>query len=320
VSVTQVSTAPPARHVIVMDEPELELPRQESFTLVSPGDARRSTLRYALGPSRAAVIARTELSSRHLEGAAFTPAVALPATRVGFEVTLAAEPHGQLTLRALPGEAAAASPDAEAYLAPWKALLEGRQITVALDDRGQFTAIGLVDDPGNARTAQAKDELVQRLASTIVPLPAEPVGAGARWRVVTILRQGPAYAKQSASYTLRSATPTAWKLHVVLQRVGEQQSIADPALPPGTTAELVAMVRQLEGDVELDPQQPLIIGGSFTIESRLDVRLQTVPQPAVEQMFEDTGTVTFSRCRPVDRGARPPPARRFGDCPEGFVP
>ena len=316
----KVLTPAPSPHVIVLDEPKLELPRQEVFQLIGAGQGKRAALRYTLAELRVALFAQTTLSSRHLENNAFTSPIALPATRVGFAVTLAAEPHGELALHGLAAEAAASTPEAEAYLAPWRTLLQARKITVAIDERGQFTVIGLPDDPRDPRNAAARDELVQRLASTIVPLPAEPVGPGASWRVVTILRQGPAYAKQTATYTLTSASPSGWKLHVKLQRVGEEQAIADPSLPAGTTAQLVAMFRRLEGDIEVDRQQPLITGGSLTIESRLDVKLQAPGQRPVEQMFEDTGTVRFSRCRPAPAPAPARSAHRFGDCPDGFAP
>ena len=55
-----------------------------------------------------------------------------------------------------------------------------------------------------------------------------------------------------------------------------------------------------EGDVEVDPAQPLVTGGSLAVESRLHVKLQAPGQSAgqaMEQIFEDTGTVAFSRER-----------------------
>jgi hypothetical protein len=176
--------------------------------------------------------------------------------------------------------------------------------------------------------------LVQRLLALIVPVPAEPVGAGASWRAVTILRRGPAVAKQTAIYTLIARGPARWKLHVKLQRVGQRQQIVDPGLPPATSAELVALLRALEGDVEVDPTLPLIAGGALTVESQLHARLQppaSAGQPRlaiVEQMFEDTGKVSFVRCRPVasraTHSASPAASRRapppLAVCPDGYAP
>ncbi len=293
---------------IALPEPAIALPQQESFQLLAPGRGRRTTLRYRLVPGTAVVTARTELASRHLAHGVFTPPAQLPAIRDGFaiEITSTAD---RVALRALVADAAVQSPDTAAYLATWRRELEGRQITLAIDDRGGFGAIAFTDDPSGARSARARDELTDRLLSRIAPLPAEPVGLGARWRVVTILRQGPAVAKQTATYTLIARTAAGWKLHLALQRVAEQQAIIDPALPRGTTAELIALFRSLEGDIEIDPRLPLVAGGSLTVESRLHARVSppaASPQPAAsplppperDQMFEDTGRVNFARCRP----------------------
>lgn len=281
---------------VVFDEPKIDLPRQEAFTLVDPGKGERAVLRYALAPGTVAFLAQTTLQTRRLNQGAFTNPVKLPAIRDGFAITVAAERPGRLALLPLPAEAATQSLDADSYLMPWRSLLENRRITVAVDDRGAFSSIVFNDDPSNARSAQARDELVQRLLTLIVPVPVEPVAAGASWRVVTILRQGPIYAKQTATYTLTSRTATGWKLHAKLQRVGEEQRITDPSMPSATTVDLVALFRVLEGDVEVDPRQPLIAGGSLTIESRLHVKLQSPGQSvAQEQIFEDTGSAAFSR-------------------------
>jgi hypothetical protein len=287
-----VQVAPPT--TIVMAAPAIDLPRLESFQLLDAGAGPRAVLRYQLAAGARSFLAQTTLSSRHLEQGAFTAPARLPAIRDGFAITVAAEHAGQLALRALPGEAATASAEADAYLASWRKLLQNRRMTATVDDRGQVATLGFNDDPTGTRSAQARDDLAQRLLSTIVPLPAEPVGAGARWRVVTILKQGPAFAKQTATYTL-IAPGAVWRVHVKLQRVAEEQRLEDPALPAGTTADLIAMFRAFEGDVEVDPTQAMITRGTLTIESRLHVKLTAAGQPAAqEQLFEDTGSVVLS--------------------------
>jgi hypothetical protein len=299
----QAAAPPMATHIkhytpqrVTLEEPKIDLPHEESFRLLEPGSGDKAALRYALAAGTVEFTARAHLSSRHLDRGAFTAKIALPAIRDGFAVTVSERP-GAIVLRALPGEAEAASDDAAAYLAPWKTLLQDRRVTLAFAPRGQLSAITFNDDPGNARGEQARDELAQRLLSLVVPLPAEPVGTGARWRVVTILRQGPAYAKQTAVYTLVERGAARWKIHVELRRVAEEQRIADPALPRGVTADLQAMFRAIDGDVEVDPRLPLIAQGSLTVESRLHVKLTKPDQTqnqTFEQVFEDTGRVELA--------------------------
>jgi hypothetical protein len=308
--------------VVVTNEPEIALPSQESFRLLDAGKGDRAVLRYKLGAARAAVMVRSELKTRHLEGAAFSQPVALPAIRDGFEIELAAASPGQIALRGLVATAATDSPDAAAYLGPWRALLENKRATAAVDDRGAIGEISFDADPNGASTPRARDELIQRLLSLIVPLPSEPIGTGAQWRVVTILRLGSAVAKQTATYTLLARSATRWKIRLASKRVAEQQIVSDPALPPNTSAELIALFRAHDGDVEIDPSLPLIISGTLTVESRLHARLQPAGQPAVDQMFEDTGRVAFTRCRPAAAIAAPrrPATGALTACPDGFAP
>ena len=73
----------------------------------------------------------------------------------------------------------------------------------------------------------------------------------------------------------------------------------------------------------MDPKQPLIAAGTMTIESRMHVKLEPQNQPASEQIFEDTGTVTIAQCR---AGAAPAAGSASGSaaaaaawCPDGTV-
>ena len=116
----------------------------------------------------------------------------------------------------------------------------------------------------------------------------------------------------------------------MLQRVGQQQPITDPTLPAGTSAELIALFRALEGTVEIDPKLPLIAAGALALESRLHARLQLPQAPsqterpaAVEQMFEDTGKISVVSCRPSSAAAPPrpaPAADALTACPDGYAP
>src|SRR5262249_32134447 len=106
-------------NAITLDEPAIELPRQESFKLIDAGRGSKALLRYALAPQTSSFHVETRMSSRQLAGGAFTQPVVQPATRDGFAITIAADQPGKLTLRALPGTSAARSAAADAYLALW---------------------------------------------------------------------------------------------------------------------------------------------------------------------------------------------------------
>jgi hypothetical protein len=276
---------------IHLDQPKLDLPKQEPVKLVEPGTGDRAPLVYVFATATTETTMETKLETRHLDGGTWTPKLALPPIDDGFATTIDGT---RVVLRGLPGTIAGTStPEAEQYLASWRALLQGRRATVAVDARGQLGKIAFTDDPGNQRSEPSREQLAERLLVTIVPVPAEPVGIGASWKVVTVLRQGPASVKQTATYTLSARTPDRWTIHIKLQRLGQDQAVVDPSLPKGSTVDLVALFRTLEGTVEIDPKRPLIAKGSLTIESRVHAKITVPDRPAVEQILEDTGTVTI---------------------------
>ncbi len=281
---------------IHLAEPPIELPKQESFKLLDPGKGARTALRYQLAPESVEHTVETKLQSRQLDAqGAFSKPIELPTLRDGFAIAITKDQPRVMSLRMLPGEVVgAASPEAEQYQASWRTLLQGRRVTVAVDDRGQLGAITFADDPAMARSLAAKDELAQRMLGMLVPVPSEAVAPGARWQVATVLRHSGIYMKQTATYSLIERTAKRWRLHVKVQRIAEPQILDGASIPKGTTAELVAIFRLLEGDVEVDVASPLIAAGSLTVESRMHVKLKTEGQLAQEQIVEDTGSLTFS--------------------------
>jgi hypothetical protein len=275
---------------IELAEPVIALPSLAAFVLEDAGAAPRRALRLHPAAGTATFTRTRALRQRQLDAhGAFLPSVALPELRDGFAVT--AGDTGVLALRALPAEAASPSPEADAALDTWRRLLDGRRATVALDDRGQLGPIRFTDDPSNTHSEPARLALAAELLARIVPLPAEPVGVGARWRVVTILALDGAHAKQTATYTLLADG----RVHAVIQRVAQEQRLATPGAPAGVTVDLVAMFRRHEGDVALDPARALIATGSFTDELRLHIRLSRPGAPPREDILETEGTTTFAR-------------------------
>jgi hypothetical protein len=274
-----------------MAAPAIAVPKQESFRLEAAGSGVTAPLRYALRAGTASYTVTTRLTSRQIGKAKPEP---LPAITDGFAITVS---DAALALRALPAATAAPNPTAEQYASRWRALLENRRITAVADARGQLGELRFLDDPDNRRSSDSRDELAQRLLALSVPVPDEPIGVGARWQVVTVLRQSGAYLKQTATYTLRERTDQRWRVHVKLLRVGEQQTLLDPRLPPGASVDLVAVFRLLEGELDVDPGAPLAVGGKLSVESRVHARIAVPGREVEEQFTEDLGTLTLAIAR-----------------------
>lgn len=288
--VTRVEKTLPGNGIVHFEEPKIELPKQESFELIDAGKGDRAPLRYELAAGALTYPIETKLRSRHLANGVWSKPAAMPAIRDGFTINIA-EPDKPLAIRAIAGTLASPSAEAEAYLATWRSI-EKRVIAVKLDARGQLGGVTFADDPDNKTSQRARDELYSRLLAIAIPLPEEPVGVGAKWRVATVLRQHPAIVKQVATYTLVSRTAKRWRIDVDLQRHGEQQTVFDPALPKGAVATIIALVRKLEGTLSVDPTRPLPVG-TLAVQSTLHVRIALPNTKVQEQIFDDTGTVAL---------------------------
>ncbi len=289
IDVTKMGSAAPVR----MAEPEVPLPKALGFELVSAGSGALAPLRYALAPGPVDYLLETRMKSRALQDGAWTTPIEQVPLRNGFAIA-PGDKAGFLAVRALPIEILGTkTPEAAAHAATWTKNLANRRLAVTVDDRGRLGTLDFQDDPNRTQEPSAREDATQRWLGTLVPLPAEPVGVGASWRVMTALRQGLAVMKQTGTYTLTARTPKAWTIHAVVRRDAEDQTVTDPRFPPGTTTEVVAIVRTLEGDLTVVPTQPLGTG-TLAVDSRAHLRI-TPPKGAMsENILEDTGSLVLT--------------------------
>lgn len=273
-----------------LPQPVVDLPKQQSFRLLDPGKGDLAPLRYAVSETEVTTALDMKMSSRQMVGGTWGEPVALPPIRTALVV--AAAGPGQLRARPLASEiTGTATAEALAYLVGWKGIA-GRRLTIGFDARGQLGPVAFADDPGNARSGEAIDDLTQRLLSIMVPVPEEPVGIGASWRVVTALVLRPVVVKQTATYTLLARTATGWKVGVDLRRVGEEQTVVDPTVDKDTMVDLVALVRTYKGTLEIARDRALP-SGTIDITASIHLRMQRRAGPTVEQIIEDSSTVTL---------------------------
>lgn len=268
------------------------------YVLIDRGMEPRAELRYELGSQTSAYLVETQLTTRRLGDTGFGTATALPPIRDGFAITLGAPHAGPasldgVALRALDAvTVGAATAEAGEYITTWRKALVGRQIIAVLDRRGQLVEVTVAGEPDAEGRSPAHDQIVQRLAGTLVPLPAEPIGLGGTWRVHTTLRQGPITVLQTATYALVARSGGLWSIAVKIQRRGDPQTLQVPGVPPGTI-ELVDLFREFDGTVRIDPHQLLPIGGKLDLISRLHTRTHVRGQPDREEVGDDSGTVEF---------------------------
>jgi hypothetical protein len=243
-----------------LDAPPAALPHHEYTRLLDAGAGPTRLLRYALAPGTTTAHISSQVRSRSFADHAWSAWTSAPPATDGFAVTVASDPR-RLAIR-----------------------MGARMLFATLDDRGQLGPVSFGDGQGETTDA------TQRLLALVVQLPAEPVGIGAKWRAVDVLRQRPAIVKQTVTYTLLARTETTLQLAVEIVRNGQPQTVTDAALPAGTAAELQTLHRTLNGTIEVDLARP-IPTGTLALDARLHLRLAPASGAVQEQMFEDTGTV-----------------------------
>ncbi|MDX2092119.1 MAG: hypothetical protein SFX73_29915 [Kofleriaceae bacterium] len=284
----EVRTVPREMHQL---QPEVVLPKALDFAVLEQGAEPRTQLRYVPPTKPTSYFVETSLRSRRLAAGTTQWSELSPELKVKTGVEIQPS-SGPFTGRPLPGEALTKNDDAAAYLAGWNALGE-RRFALDRDDRGQFRSVHFADDPTNARSKVEREELVQRFLASTVPVPEQPVGRGAKWRVTWALFHAPAVVKQTATYTLEDITPQGWVVGVELQRIGDAQTLLTAPTPTDANLELIALVRKYAGRLTVRKDE-LLPTGSLTVTSTLHVRMHQKRAPDLEEIAEDAGTVTFT--------------------------
>jgi hypothetical protein len=273
----------PQVHAATIDLPA---PRVHSFELLAPGKAPRQALRYGADAGERLLTVAVRVDTREYTGKSWTPWGTLPEIRYGLALSREA---GQppLSVRGLDveiGQPAAAEPDVAAYVTRvademaerYRSQVQGRRASATIDARGRIELVEPTAGTDPAPGAHTRREVLQILAESVVPLPEEPVGVGARWRVTMLLGRGAAMVNQVATYELVAIEKSgAWRIRATLAQDGENQMVTDPALPQGVTAELVALVWRAEGELQVSPTALTPLAGKLAVEYRVHSRLHT---------------------------------------------
>ena len=98
---------------------------------------------------------------------------------------------------------------------------------------------------------QAMGNMRQSMKQMSAPLPAEPVGKGARWQVTMPFETIGMKITQIATYELLEVRGDKVKFDVAIEQSAEPQEINMPGTPPGTIMSLESLTTSGKGTVEL---------------------------------------------------------------------
>jgi hypothetical protein len=114
-----------------------------------------------------------------------------------------------------------------------------------------------VPDGASQQLQQMIDNLRQQLKQLSSPLPEEPVGIGAKWKVTMPLNTDALKLVQTADYELTELKGNNGKLAIKVSQFAKKQSMKLPNLPPGTSAMLNSLKTKASGSATFDLTLPV---------------------------------------------------------------
>lgn len=244
---------------------------EREVVLLDPGAEPRERIRYRPEPGERVALVETTTTDVELPGPAASPGtVGVPKTRVESEVVIrGVEPDGTMlwTLTVTdveggPGAASSSSPDPVGRAVEGRTSARGLDASLPEDGPKEVLVVGPARD----------SNVVLGGGQFTVPLPEEPVGVGARWKVPGVLRQLGMQVAGTGIYELVAREEGRLEIAVSFAMTAPAQ---DLPLPEGAPLDMKLRMRTFhasgEGTVVLDGRSPVPISR----EERVKVTLET---------------------------------------------
>lgn len=159
---------------------------------------------------------------------------------------------------------------------------------MVISDRGQTKSFQI--ELPKTLTAAAQNQLdrtMEQLTNSLkqlsAPLPAEPVGLGAKWKVPPQkLSMNGMVVIQTATYELLELQGNTMKLAVTVEQTADPQPLNSPGLPPGASMQLKSLSSNGGGTItmHLDRLFPSQANIAVNAEAKMQVKDAKLPQGA----------------------------------------
>jgi hypothetical protein len=182
-------------------------------------------------------------------------------------------------------------------LRPQIEAMKGLGMAYWVSPKGQVRDVKL-DIPASVPAAaqQLMNGMSQSFESMVTPLPQGPVGAGARWQVVTRMNSGGADILQSAIYTLKSRSGARAALGVTIVQLAANDTIHTAQMPAGMSAKVKSFSSGGSGNNSVDLKSVAPESGTMTLKTTMDLSVQGAGAGAGdESTVETTTTVQLTR-------------------------
>jgi hypothetical protein len=272
--------------------------------LIDAGAAPRADLSYALvkGAAQKMVMSMDMSMGMKMQGQTL-PAQSIPRISMGMDATTvdknaAGEFKVEVHLSSVTVDANGAQQEqiARAMRSQLDAM-KGLSMGYWVNPKGQVHDVKVGMPAGMPPAAQQiLTGMSQSFESMVTPLPAEAVGVGAQWQVITRTAAGGTDLLQSAIYTLKSRTGASVTLDVKLVQLAANDSIHTAQMPAGMSAKIKGFSSGGAGTSQLDLKSVAPEGGTMTLKVTMDLAVAGANPGAVEEStVETTTTVQIAR-------------------------
>lgn len=258
-----------------------DAPAGWKFELLDAGKGRKRVLRYKVrkGLSEGLELSVSATTSQAISGQASTTIV--PTTRyVGEAVVRGTDASGaiayELTFdKILVKDTRGTQRGTVGSLRRAYKTVTPMRATVVVSGRGIATKLSM-SYPRKAPTSISEplQGLYEALRRLHVPLPEEPVGSGARWRVSRTVLTGGISVLRRETYTLTRVGKRLITVEVAVTATAPKQPFAMAGLPKGMQVELVGVEGTEKGRLRVDLRRiaPIAVSSVATLKMRLSGR------------------------------------------------
>lgn len=228
------------------------------------GPKHRLRLKPAVGWGQTVVMKMNMTMAMDAGPALKVPRTVLPTMIMTMQVTVsevdqAGNAHYDLALGDIGVEPGNAKPEVVKAVRRSLAKMKGFKGHATVDPRN-FTLEGAFEIPPDvdASTKQMLDGMSQSITQLSSPLPEEPVGVGARWKVSSKLGANGVNLSQTAVYTLTKLDGDHIAFSVDIAQTADHQELRAPGMPPGSKLSITAWKGTGAGDAELELDKLLL--------------------------------------------------------------
>lgn len=185
-------------------------------------------------------------------------------------------------------KAADLPPEIEAQMKQQFAMLKGTQLIETDSSRGEVLDLQIRDmSQMNPVVLGLIQNLKDGMTNQFMPLPAEEVGAGAKWVSTTSVEASGMTITQETEVELLSLQGTKATARLTMKQTAPAQKLQDPRLPPGTTIELLKLEGGGDGEMTVDFAE-MIIDAKSNLKMSVDTQVSGGPVPTPQKTLVDT--------------------------------